>query len=166
MPDNYTDFKFCDVWAKNYFMQNGMVIGSSLITIMINIITCTIFEKIVFIEKKHSANDETIGQFIKITIMQFINIAVVVLCVNFDFTPGDNYFLGFIPIFNGKYPDFTVDWYKNVGKTLTLTLFIGIFSPYGSKAAFPMLKLFMRCLDRGCKSSVRKAENSDEVNSK
>jgi hypothetical protein len=38
-----------------------MVIGSSLIVVMINVITCTIFEYIVIIEKKHSLNEETIG---------------------------------------------------------------------------------------------------------
>ena len=43
--------------------------------------------------------------------MQFINIAIVVLCVNFDFLKGDSFFLGFIPIFNGEYLDFSASWY-------------------------------------------------------
>jgi hypothetical protein len=47
----------------------------------------------------------------KITILQFINIAVIILVVNFNFTVGtsaspNGLFLGFLPIFNGSYPDF------------------------------------------------------------
>jgi hypothetical protein len=40
-----------------------MVIGTVVLVVMINIITCTIFEKIAFVEKRHTANDETVGQF-------------------------------------------------------------------------------------------------------
>jgi hypothetical protein len=98
--------------------------------------------------------------------MQFINIAIVVLCVNFNFTKGDKYFLGFIPIFNGEYDDFTVSWYAKVGKTLCMTLLVGIFSPYGSKLAFPTLKLCFRCLDRGFGNRLRESEDSDNCNTK
>lgn len=96
--------------------------------------------------------------------MQFINIAIVVLCVNFDFIQGDGLFLGFIPIFNGEYADFTVSWYAKVGKTLCLTLLINIFSPYGAKMAFPVLKLYNRCSDKGCCKPLKKENTDDEVN--
>lgn len=155
------DYKFCKKWALNFALQNGMVIGSSMVVVMINVITCTIFEYIVAIERKHSVNEETIGQFSKITIMQFINIAIVVLCVNFDFIEGDGLFLGFIPIFNGEYADFTVSWYAKVGKTLTFTLLVAIFSPYGSKMAFPALKLYFRLSDRGCCNKLKKEGTED-----
>ena len=55
------NYKLCQDWFKNYVVQNGMVIGSSLVVTIINIFTCTVFEYIVAIEKKHSVNDETIG---------------------------------------------------------------------------------------------------------
>jgi hypothetical protein len=96
--------------------------------------------------------------------MQFINIAIVVLCVNFDFIKGDGLFLGFIPIFNGEYNDFTVSWYSKVGKTLCFTLMVAIVSPYASKMAFPALKLFKRFRDRGgCCRKLKKGDG-DEVN--
>jgi hypothetical protein len=98
--------------------------------------------------------------------MQFINIAIVVLCVNFDFIQGDGMFLGFIPIFNGAYPDFTVSWYAKVGKTLCMTLLIAIFSPYASKMAFPVLKLFNRMMDRGCCKPLKKEGEEDAINTK
>ena len=55
--------KYCGSWAWNYAIQKGLVIGTSMIIVVINIITCTIFEKIVSVEKRHTANSETIGQF-------------------------------------------------------------------------------------------------------
>lgn len=44
---NGEDYKYCKVWAINFAFQNGMVIGSSMVVVMINVITCTIFEYIV-----------------------------------------------------------------------------------------------------------------------
>lgn len=102
-----------------------------------------IFEILAKFERKHTINEETISQFSKITLVQFINVAIIVICVNFEFLEDD--FLGFIPIFNGEYPDFTAKWYAKVGKTLCMTLFINIFSPHASKLTLPLLKLIFRC---------------------
>lgn len=153
-PDE--DLNLCKVWFYNFVLQNGMVLGSSMVAVGINVITCLIFEKTVVIEKKHTKNDETLGQFKKITIMQFINIAVVVLVVNFDFLAGP--FLGFIPIFNGDYQDFSIHWYGQVGKTLCLTLMINIFTPHGSKLAKPLLKIGMRFYDRDFSNELSKED--------
>ena len=46
------------------------------------------------------------SQFEKITIMQFINIAIVILVVNFDLTAGISIFG--ISLFKGDYADFSV----------------------------------------------------------
>ena len=102
--------------------------------------------------------------------MQFINIAVVVMCINFDFTKGDKLFLGFIPIFNGDYPDFSVNWYSNVGKTLCMTLLVQIFSPYMAKLVAPILSWIFRAIDRGGFNVPLKKEKPDadgtDVNTK
>lgn len=129
---------------------------------MINVVACIFFELIAKFERKHTINEETISQFSKITIIQFINVALIVICVNFDFLEGP--FLGFIPIFNGEYTDFTVKWYANVGKTLCMTLMINIFSPHASKLSLPFLKFFFRWADRGYSSTFRVGENG--VNTK
>jgi hypothetical protein len=156
--------KYCGDWTTNYLIQNSLVVGTSMVVVIINIIVCTIFEKIAAFEKSHTSNDETISQFQKITIMQFINIAVVILLVNFDSLDGP--FLGFIPILNGEYKDFTAQWYEQVGKTLCLTLFINIFSPHASKIMMPFMKLLFRCLDRGCSSGLKGDKGEDSVKTK
>lgn len=141
--------KYCGEWTKSYFIQNALLIGSSVVVVLINVITCFIFEKISFVERQLTVNDETKGQFQKITIMQFINIALVVLLINFNLI--DGLFLGFIPILDGSYPDFTAFWYAQIGQQLCLTLMLNIFSPHFSKIALPLLKGLRRCYDRGCK---------------
>jgi len=91
--------------------------------------------------------------------MQFVNIAVVILVVNLDLL--DNDLFGFIPILNGTYPGFTSHWYAQVGKTICTTLLINIFSPHASKLAIPILKLFSRCLDRGCRCWLQNKEGKN-----
>lgn len=117
-----------------------------------------IFEKMAIVEKKHTVNEETTGQFIKILIMQFMNIALVVLIVNMNLSIG---FLSFLPIFNGEYLDFNSGWYENVGKTICLTMVINIFSPHISKLALPLIQLLKRCLDRGCSLSLLSGEDDE-----
>lgn len=141
-----------------------MIILTSVVVVIINIAICTFFDKIVFIEKRHTVNDETMGQFKKITVMQFINIGIVILLVNFNTL--NEPFLGFIPILQGEYGDFSSYWYGQVGSTLCLTLMINIFSPHASKIMIPLLKLVFRCKDRSWKNVFNIEGKEDGVNTK
>jgi hypothetical protein len=66
-PDDET--LYCKEWFINFGLQQGMVIGSSMVIVLINIITSMIFERIVAFEKRHTINEETIGMFVKIFIL-------------------------------------------------------------------------------------------------
>jgi hypothetical protein len=88
--------------------------------------------------------------------MQFINIAIVLLAVNINLSHNEKgKFLGFLPIFNGKYNDFDSFWYLNIGKMLCMTLFLSIFSPHLSKLFWPVLSWIFRCQDRGCRRNLK-----------
>jgi hypothetical protein len=139
------------------------------------VVASTVFIYSVVIERNHTVNDETMGQFKKLTILQFINIGLIILIINIDIglavdENGDKeLFLGFLPIFNGTYGEFNSEWYSQVGKTLCLTLLINIFSPHASKIMLPFVKLFFRCLDRGCSCKLWKKPEKDadiDVNTK
>jgi hypothetical protein len=54
-----------------------------------------------------------------------------------------------LPILAGDYTDFTAQWYKDVGKTLCLTLFLNVFSPYPGRFFWPALAWARRLYDRG-----------------
>jgi hypothetical protein len=64
----------------------------------------------------------------------------------------------FFPIFAGRFDDFSVEWYKNVGATISLTMFINIFTPHiGGIIALIKDSLF-RWIDRGFSSDMRKTK--------
>lgn len=94
-----------------------MVVGTSMVVVVINVVASTVLTFSVAIEKSHTVNDETMGQFKKLTILQFINIGLVILIINADLVGVDDngekrMFLGFLPIFNGQYADFNTEWYS------------------------------------------------------
>ena len=140
----------CSEWVTNIAVEQGMIIGSSVMVTVINLLATSLFNVMVTFERKHTINEETETLFMKKTLIQYINIALIILAVNFKFLDED--FLGFVPIFNGTYPDFTAEWYKNVGKTLSLTLMINIFSPHVSYLVTPLIKIFFRFKDRSFKN--------------
>ncbi len=108
--------------------------------------------------------------------MQFINICITLLLVNFDIYP-DNKELSsteFIiyevfPLLNGQFTDFEVGWYIKCGANLCVTLTINIISPHITKIIAPLLTGCLRSLDRGCCKDLKKKpneKNDDEVNTK
>lgn len=96
------------------------------------------------------------------------------LIINFDFTETDEdgskkLFLGFLPFFNGTFKDFNSEWFAQIGKTLTLTCLINIFTPHISKLTMPFLKIFKRLKDRSCSNELWKKKRFDadiDVNTK
>jgi hypothetical protein len=58
-------------------------------------------------------------------------------------------------IFVGDYTDFSVDWYRNIGATLSMTMLINTVSPHVAKIAMPLVKGLLRCMDRGCRFSYK-----------
>jgi len=60
---------YCYDWLLNSTAQNVIMIGTSLILALINVVICAIFGRISTLEKHHTQNAETLGQFQKITIM-------------------------------------------------------------------------------------------------
>lgn len=56
----------------------------------------------------------------------------------------------FIPLFSGKYPDFTVDWYRVVGTTISFTMLINIVSPHAGALIGMFTTSIFRSLDQSC----------------
>ena len=62
------------------------------------------------------------------------------------------------PIFNGKYSDFSFDWYAKVGMTLQLTMMTQIIVPPIIKIVSSLVPLFKRWKDRGYSSDRRNTQ--------
>lgn len=94
---------YCEEWDVHKKRMQFLLMLTSFVIVGINIVTCKIFQFTIFFEKRTSINDETAAQVSKITIMQFINIAVIIITVHFKFMPTGEKFLGFLPIFMGSH---------------------------------------------------------------
>ena len=64
----------------------------------------------------------------------------------------------FIPLFSGKYNDFSVEWYRVVGSTISFTMLINIVSPHAGGLIGVLVSKITQCLDRGCSCDKKKTK--------
>jgi hypothetical protein len=109
------------------------------------LISSVLFVRLSSLGKYQSVSMEVQSGFKKLSILQYLNISILVLLANF------NIYGGFpkIGVLNGTYKDFNQDWFVNIGGSICLTLFFKIFTPYISKLVFIFLKLRKRIIDQG-----------------
>ena len=107
-------------------------------------------------QKFHTKTEEKASSTIKMFMIQFINTGLVILIVNAKVSEVN--LPDFFPVFDGNYTDFTVEWYRVVGTTISLTMIINIISPHIGAFIKIFLKSIKRCLDRSCSCDKRKTK--------
>ena len=80
-----------------------------------------------------------------IFVSQYVNTGLMLLLTNGKFEGGIAYFISNDVM--GDYPDFTDDWYLNVGPQLVNTMLVAAFMPYISFAISYLIKFVARTLD-------------------
>ena len=162
-PDDTTHY--CDIWLEHYVIYSSLEYGISALPVVINAFVVFLFQNLIPLGKFYSKNGETETMFILITLFQFANLALLDILLNFKVR---NQFLNSFSVFNGLYDDFTVEWYKIVGSSLCLTMFLNVFiSQLGGLQKY-LLHSILRCYDRGgCFKPIRKfPKPRNEVNTK
>lgn len=71
--------KYCDTWFTAFSKDLAVKYGAPAFIAIINIIVSNIFKLVAPFEIYFTKNDETYSVFYKLTTLQFINIAVVLL---------------------------------------------------------------------------------------
>lgn len=85
-----------------------IILAGAMIAI-INVICVVIFELIVCFEKYQTYEEQTIAQYSRITIIQVLNIAFILLLAEFNLGRPE---IGWgLPVLVGKYKDFDTAWY-------------------------------------------------------
>ncbi len=93
-------------------------------------ITNFIFEKLLDyiseFEKPHTKTSQLklISNIMKIFLVEYINTAVILVIMNSKI----DVILFNIPIIDGHYSEFSVEWYQMIGSTIVLTMFIRILT--------------------------------------
>lgn len=84
---NATDTtKYCQTWSTQRLRQSVLTYGTSFMVSIINILVCSIFEKVAHLEAAHTQVEETWSQFYRVAIILYINTTVVILLVSFNLT--------------------------------------------------------------------------------
>ena len=96
--------KYCELWFHVWFLQTAIKYGAPAFISIINVVIATSFKTLSPLELYYTQNDETMMTFIKLSILQFINVGIVMLVQSLKF---DIPILNEFYLFNGTYPDFT-----------------------------------------------------------
>ncbi|OMJ76784.1 hypothetical protein SteCoe_23756 [Stentor coeruleus] len=131
-------YKFCRTYMEKRSFALMARFCSCLGVALINYVIRIIFKYLSIFEKVESISKERENLMMKVFAGTFINTSLIILLVNFDFES-----IGFneqFPLreyaFNGKFVDFTRDWYTKVGCLLAITMIISVFSPHIGNIAF------------------------------
>lgn len=111
-----------------------MILITGIMIAAINGICVFLFEVIpVFFEKCLTYADETLAQFNRIFVIQFLNIGCLLLFVDFG-TGYSKEEIG-VPFLVGKHRDFDTAWYYDVGAKITVAMISNsLVGPFSSKA--------------------------------
>ncbi len=82
---NPTDTKlYCNEMIQNLLLSKTLQYGYPILVSIINIIVCTITIFLSNFEKRYTKNEQTVSIFSKITVLQYFNIAITSIFVNFN----------------------------------------------------------------------------------
>lgn len=148
--------KLCQTWSAYYFALKNLKTLESVSVVVLNILATLIFESLGKFQKFYTKNQQSLAIMGNILWLQYVNFAVVPLITKFNI----NFkLLNDVYLFAGPYHDFTVEWYKDVGSTLCMSMLINTFSPHISKVVVAFLKgCLLRYRDRGWKGSMQDEE--------
>lgn len=136
----------CYPFFINYSKATGITYGTTVITVVINMILKYCLTKLTKYEYHVDLDKAQASLMIKAFISTFFNMAVVVL-IAFGFITGTPEALKRASIFQGIYPDFTSAWYGVVGAYLVLTYAIQVISaPIADFVNFLLVNPFTRCI--------------------
>jgi hypothetical protein len=89
--------------------------------------------------------------------LSYINVGIVLFLVNFNLGSKSEILSKYkIPIFQGQFNTFSVQWYRLVGSTLCFTMLVYIASTHASNFAYSMYESTLKCWDRRCTRDRRK----------
>lgn len=113
------------------------------VIIMINTMLKFILRKMVIFEKRRNMTSELVSATTKMFLAQFINTAIILLVIN-----GGISWITYSA--EDVYEDFSVEWYRDVGATLIMTMLMNVFTPHVANAMWQVIYGTKRCCDRSC----------------
>lgn len=92
-------------------------------------------------------------------LLSYINVGIVLFLVNFNLGSHSDVLKKYnIPIFQGQFTTFSVQWYRLVGATLCFTMLLYIATTHLTNFFFEMGMNFLKCWDRGWSCDRRRTK--------
>ena len=135
-------------------MTNYLVYLIPLLVSTVNYIAKVILRALSYAEKSQTVTDAIYRSAINMMVIATINIGVVIMIVNFDYGLESP-----IPLFQGSYRRFSVQWYRLVGSSICLQMLLMVFSTNLCNLAFQVMYACLRFKDRGWKASARNTQS-------
>jgi hypothetical protein len=146
----------CKDFLTGYTLSNAIVYATGSLILVLNIVIVAVLKRLSQFQRFHTKTEEKASSIVKMFLIQLINTGIVILLVNARIQ--DIALPSFIPLFQGKYEDFTVEWYRVVGSTISFTMLINIASPHAEAFVKMFVGSLKRCIDRGCGCDMAKTK--------
>lgn len=125
----------------------------SIVVVGVNVSAKSILRALKNFEKRSSHSSISISMTYKLFFVQFTNAGLLIILMNGyirDFNSDSS-----ISFLNGKYNNFTIDWYDNVGKSLIGTMILYMFGIHSLNILLYLYQLFKRWQDKHFTNDVR-----------
>merc|ERR1711871_838332 len=130
----------CESYLQFVFINTGLQTVAVLSVIIVNIVFVVVAKKLGKCEAHHSLDGMESSVAFRVLIGLFLNTGLVLLIVNARaddssaisdvINTAEEGGIDLTSVLQGKYPDFTANWYSDVGVAITITMLIYVFSPH------------------------------------
>ena len=127
---------FCSAWQKEYLTYKIIPLLISLGIVIVNVLVGQIFRVLSAFECQKNAENEQTSYAFKRGFLLMMNMGIIIILLNFNYN-NSTQLQEVSFIFQGKYNDFTSDWYGNIGGIIVLTMVFNI--------TFSLVELIFAC---------------------
>lgn len=145
--------QYCYEWFGYYTLTESLIWIVPILISVINMVSSQILRRSSHFLKAHSVSEQFYSASINVALMSFMNYGVMVLLVNFKIQAELP-----LPILQGYYPEFSVEWYRLVGAAMCVQMLMMIVNGHCVNLLYWLLYFSFRCWDRGCTCNSKKTK--------
>lgn len=139
----------CNDWRTTYFTYLAIPIIISFFLVVYNVIVSAFFKALSKFESHRLVGNELASFTAKRSFMLVMNMALIMIILNMKYSTGtDMNQVSFL--LQGRYSDFTPDWYVGIGTVIILTMIFNISFPIIELLLVTTLKCLKNCWDKKC----------------
>ena len=152
-PKDNAEERWCSRITYGFLKVTLLRIVVAIVVVGVNVSAKSILRGLKDFEKRSSHSAISTSMTFKLFLVQVVNAGLLILLMKGyvrDFNTGSS-----VSFLNGKYSDFTIDWYSDVGKSLIGTMILYMFGVHGLKFALLFYSKLLRWQDTHFTGDIR-----------